>query len=70
MQDPLDHEVYGVMHEIDARKFSDDTPIDEMSGRRANVGIYSPMNWHCPDGGSRQDPQYQDHLRGDTTGWM
>jgi hypothetical protein len=46
MQDPLDHEVYGVMHEIDARKLSDDTPIDEMSGRRANIGIYSGQNWH------------------------
>jgi hypothetical protein len=58
------------MRHEDIRKFGEIETEDELSDRRANEGIYGPDKWVCPEGGTREDPQYQDHLRGNQEGWM
>jgi hypothetical protein len=54
----------------DAAKFGPLETEDEMTDRRANIGVYGPSKWVVPEGGTREDPQYQDHLRGNQAGWM
>jgi hypothetical protein len=58
-----------VRHE-DIRKFGEIETEDELSYRRANEGIYGASKWQVPDGGTREDEQYLDDLRGNQEGWM
>jgi hypothetical protein len=54
----------------DIEKLGEVETIDELSYRRANEGIYGPSRWVCEEGGSREDPQYLDHLRNNQEGFM
>jgi len=47
-------DTYEHMDAIEAKRFSQDTPIDEQSAARAAEGIYSAPNWHCVEQGAHR----------------